>query len=49
VENKRRLLQELLDRVVVTRADSRGRHASPISERAEVVLRSDVVLAGNRS
>jgi hypothetical protein len=34
----------LLDRVVVERADRRGRHASPIAERAQIILRGRVVL-----
>jgi hypothetical protein len=34
----------LLERVVVTRADRRGRHARPIGERTEILLRGDVVL-----
>ena len=45
VQDKRRLLQGLLDRVVVSRADGRGRHASPVSQRAQVVLRGNVLLA----
>jgi site-specific DNA recombinase len=41
---KGRLMHGLLDRVVVTRADRRGRHARPIGERTEILLRGDVVL-----
>ena len=41
---KRRLMHGLLDRVVVTRADRRGRHARPIGERTAILLRGDVVL-----
>jgi hypothetical protein len=41
---KRRLMHGLLERVVVTRADRRGRHARPIGERTEILLRGDVVL-----
>jgi site-specific DNA recombinase len=36
---KRRLLHGLLDRVVITRASGRGRHANPISERTQIILR----------
>jgi hypothetical protein len=34
----------LLDRVIVTRADRRGRHARPIRERTQIVLRGNVLL-----
>ena len=34
----------LLERVIVTRADRRGRHARPIGERAQVVLRGGSIL-----
>lgn len=44
VQEKRRLLHGLLDRVVVTRADARGRHAGPIGERTQIVLRGNVLL-----
>lgn len=44
VQEKRRLMHGLLDRVVVTRADRRGRHARPIEERAQIVLRGNVSL-----
>ena len=36
---KRRLLHGLLDRVLVTRASGRGRHANPIAERTSIILR----------
>lgn len=45
VQEKRRLMHALLDRVVVKRANARGRHAQPIKDRAEIVLRGNVVLA----
>jgi site-specific DNA recombinase len=48
VMEKRRLLHGLLDRVVVTRADKIGRHARPIIERAEIVLRGNSILAVSR-
>jgi hypothetical protein len=34
----------VLERVVLTRADRRGRHARPIGERARIVLRGDFEL-----
>ena len=39
VQERRRLMHGLLERVVVTRADRRGRHAQPIGKRTEIVLR----------
>ena len=44
IQERRRLLHGLLDRVVVTRADRRGRHARPIGERTQIVLRGNVSL-----
>jgi hypothetical protein len=44
VQEKRRLLHGLLDRVVLSRADRRGRHARPIAERTQIVLRGNVLL-----
>ena len=44
IQERRRLMHGLLERVVVTRADRRGRHARPIGERAQVILRGGVVL-----
>ena len=38
----------LLDRVLIRRADRRGRHAQPISERAQIVLRGDMILTEQR-
>ena len=43
-QEKRRLMHGLLDRVIVTRANSRGRHAQPIPERAEIILRGGIPL-----
>jgi DNA invertase Pin-like site-specific DNA recombinase len=43
-QEKRRLMHGLLDRVIVTRANSRGRHAQPIPERTEIILRGGVTL-----
>jgi hypothetical protein len=43
-QQKRRLLHGLLDRVVLTRAEGRGRHANPIQERAQILLRGNVPL-----
>jgi hypothetical protein len=39
VQERRRLMYGLLDQVVLTRAYPRGRHARPVSERTEIVLR----------
>jgi Recombinase zinc beta ribbon domain len=44
VQERRRLMHGLLDRVIVTRADRRGRHARAIGERAQIVLRENVLL-----
>ena len=44
VQEKRRLMHGLLDHVVVKRASGRGRHADPINERAQIVLRGNVLL-----
>jgi DNA invertase Pin-like site-specific DNA recombinase len=43
-QQKRRLLHGLLDRVVLTRAQGRGRHANPIQERTQILLRGNVPL-----
>jgi hypothetical protein len=47
VQEKRRLMHGLLDRVVVTRARGRGRHANPIAERVQIVLKGNVLLGAN--
>lgn len=39
VPEKRRLMHGLLEQVVVTWAEGRGRHANPIAERTEIILR----------
>jgi site-specific DNA recombinase len=44
IQERRRLMHGLLERVVVTRADRRGRHARPIGERTQVVLRGGSIL-----
>jgi site-specific DNA recombinase len=44
VQEKRRLMHGLLDRIVLTRADRRGRHARPIAERTQIILRGNVLL-----
>jgi hypothetical protein len=44
-QEKRQLLHGLLDRVVVTRARRRGRHANPIGDRTQIFLRGDVPLS----
>jgi DNA invertase Pin-like site-specific DNA recombinase len=43
-QERRRLMHGLLGRVVVARADRRGRHARPIGERAQIILRGGVLL-----
>ena len=44
IQEKRRLMHGLLDKVVLTRAIGRGRHANPIGERTEILLRGGVEL-----
>jgi site-specific DNA recombinase len=44
IQEKRRLLHGLLDRVVVTRARGRGKNANPVSERTQIVLRGNILL-----
>ena len=44
IQEKRRLMHGLLDRVIVSRANSRGRHAQPIPERTEIILRGGITL-----
>jgi hypothetical protein len=34
----------VLELIIVTRADRRGRHARPVSERAQIILRGGAVL-----
>ena len=41
-QEKRRLMHGLLDRVVVTRATGRGRHAEPVAERTDIILRGGI-------
>jgi DNA invertase Pin-like site-specific DNA recombinase len=43
--DKRRLMHGLLDRVVITRATSRGRHAGSVGKRIEIVFRGNAVLS----
>jgi site-specific DNA recombinase len=43
-QERRRLMHGLLDRVVVTRADGRGRHARPVGERTQIILRGGALL-----
>jgi site-specific DNA recombinase len=47
VQEKRRLLHGLLDRVVVSRARGRGKNANAVSERTQIVLRGNVLLGEN--
>jgi DNA invertase Pin-like site-specific DNA recombinase len=44
LQEKRRLMHGLLDRVTVKRAQGRGRDATPISERAEIIMRGNELL-----
>jgi site-specific DNA recombinase len=44
IQERRRLMHGLLERVVVTRADRRGRHARPIGERTQILLRGGSAL-----
>lgn len=47
MQEKRRLMHGLLDRVVVSRAKGRGRHANPVTERTQIVLKGNVLLGAN--
>jgi hypothetical protein len=47
VPERRRLMNGLLDQVVLTKADRRGRHARPVGERTEIVLRGGGRLGGD--
>jgi DNA invertase Pin-like site-specific DNA recombinase len=49
VQERRRLMHGLLEQVIVSRADRRGRHARPIGERTQVVLRGGSILKGNKT
>jgi DNA invertase Pin-like site-specific DNA recombinase len=49
IQERRRLMHGLLDRVVVTRADRRGRHARPIGERTHVVFHGGSILQSNKT
>jgi hypothetical protein len=42
---RRRLMNGLLEQVVLTRAEGRGRHAGAVGERTQIVLRGGVPLA----
>jgi hypothetical protein len=44
VQERRRLLHGLLDRVVLRRAPARGPQAVPVAERTQIVLRGNVLL-----
>jgi site-specific DNA recombinase len=44
LQERRRLLHGLLDRVVLTRSAGRGAKATPVSERTQIVLRGNVLL-----
>src|SRR5215216_605421 len=44
LQERRRLLHGLLDRVVLTRSAGRGTKATPVQERTQIVLRGNVLL-----
>jgi site-specific DNA recombinase len=44
LQERRRLLHGLLDRVVLTRSAGRGAKATPVSQRTQIVLRGNVLL-----
>lgn len=44
IQEKRKLLHGLLERVVLRRANGRGKNAAPVSERTQIVLRGNVLL-----
>jgi site-specific DNA recombinase len=44
VQEKRRLMHGLLDHVTITRANGRGRHAEPIGDRTQIILRGNTPL-----
>jgi site-specific DNA recombinase len=43
-QEKRRLLHGLLDRITLKRAPGRGKNATPIAERTQIILRGNVLL-----
>lgn len=43
-QEKRRLLHVLLDQVVLSRSPGRGKNATPVHERTQIVLRGNVLL-----
>jgi len=47
LQEKRRLLHGLLDRVELTRSAGRGAKATPVAERTQIVLRGDVLLGSD--
>jgi hypothetical protein len=49
IQEKRTLLHGFLERVVVTRADGRGKHTPPVEDRTQILLRGGVPLAKTRS
>ena len=44
IQEKRRLLHGLLDRVVLTRAPGRGKNTVPVEDRTQIILRGNVLL-----
>ena len=44
LQEKRTLMHGLLDRVVLQRDESKGRNPKPLSDRAQIVLRGNVLL-----
>ena len=49
IQEKRTILHGLLERVVVTRADGRRKHAPPVEHRTQILLRGGVPLAKSES
>jgi DNA invertase Pin-like site-specific DNA recombinase len=47
-EEKRRLLHGLLDRVVLARSPGRGKNATPVQDRTQIVLRGGALLEPSR-
>jgi hypothetical protein len=44
IQERRRLLHGLLDRVELRRAPGRGKNATPVQDRTEIILRGGIVL-----
>jgi hypothetical protein len=44
IQEKRKLLHGLLDQVILTRSPGRGKNATPVAERTQILLRGGVLL-----